>query len=168
MPDRPVETSSTFHLFNLASAQVWMRQNDTQHSKLHRCKGLHRCNEVASMQPLNHRKFGLIAESGAFPNPNPVVPPRAITMHHARLQSGQRNFAQGNFHISRVPTKAAGKRRRFPQRRSATPSAVRAEGGRAGSVGRDGARGGRRRRRGRRLLGRQRGRERKKSVCGGF
>ena len=51
--------SSTFHLFNLASAQVWMRQNDTQHSKLHRCKRLHRCNEVASMQPLNHRKFGL-------------------------------------------------------------------------------------------------------------
>ena len=54
--------SSFFHLFNLASAQVWMRQNDTQHSKLHRCKRLHRCNEVASMQPLNHRTFGLISD----------------------------------------------------------------------------------------------------------
>ena len=52
--------SSTFHLFNLASAQVWMRQNDTQHSKLHRCKRLYRCNEVASMQTLNHRTFGLL------------------------------------------------------------------------------------------------------------
>ena len=57
--------SSTFHLFNLASAQVWMRQNDTQHSKLHRCKRLYRCNEVASMQTLNHRTFGLVHVLGS-------------------------------------------------------------------------------------------------------
>ena len=49
----PLSISSTLH--------VWMRQNDTQHSKLHRCKRLHRCNEVASMQPLNHRTFGLMS-----------------------------------------------------------------------------------------------------------
>ena len=47
----PLSISSTLH--------VWMRQNDTQHLKLHRCKRLHQCNEVESMQPLNHRKFGL-------------------------------------------------------------------------------------------------------------
>ena len=37
-----------------------MRQNYTQHSKVHRCKRLYRCNEVASMQTLNHRTFGLV------------------------------------------------------------------------------------------------------------
>ena len=37
--------SSTFHLFNLASAQVWMRQK----SEFSVIQGLHRCNLIASM-----------------------------------------------------------------------------------------------------------------------